>query len=174
MKMIVNVDKNWAIGLQNSLLVRIPNDLKFFREHTENQVVVCGRHTLESFPGQVPLPNRTTIVLSRNPKYTVRHALMARSVEDLFRVIEDNGFDPDQVYVIGGQKVYKDLLPYCDKAYVTKVDFSYEADAYFPNLDQDPDWDCVEVSEEQTYYDLIYHFTTYERTGNLKRPELSE
>ncbi|MDD6450675.1 MAG: dihydrofolate reductase [Lachnospiraceae bacterium] len=174
MKMIVNVDKNWGIGLHNSLLVRIPNDLKFFREHTENQVVVCGRHTLESFPGQVPLPNRTTIVLSRNPRYTVRHALMARSVEDLFRVIEDNGFDPDQVYVIGGQKVYKDLFPYCDKAYVTKVDFSYEADAYFPNLDQDPDWDCVEVSEEQTYYDLIYHFTTYERTGNLKRPELSK
>ena len=107
--MIVNVDQNWGIGLKNQLLVRIPADLKFFREHTENHVVVCGRHTLESFPGQVPLPNRTTIVLSRNPKYNVRHAIMARSVEDLIGILKEEGYDLDDVYIIGGQKVYQDL-----------------------------------------------------------------
>ncbi|MBQ1750286.1 MAG: dihydrofolate reductase [Lachnospiraceae bacterium] len=168
MKMIVNVDQNWGIGLKNQLLIRIPADLKFFREHTENHVVVCGRHTLESFPGQVPLPNRTTIVLSRNPKYNVRHAIMARSVEDLIGILKEEGYDLDDVYIIGGQKVYQDLLPYCDTAYVTKVDYEYEADAYFPNLDNDEDWECTEVSEEQTYYDIIYHFTTYTRKNPVE------
>lgn len=163
MKAIVNADKNWGIGLHNELLVRIPSDLKFFRTKTEGNVVVCGRHTLESLPGQRPLPNRTTIVLSRRPDYAVKGALVAHSDDDLMELIDREGFDSDAVYIMGGQKVYETLLPYCDTAYVTRVDYSYEADAFFPDLDKDPAWVCTETGEEQTYYDLIYHFMTYRK-----------
>lgn len=165
MKLIVNADRNWGIGLRNELLVRIPGDMKFFRNHTTGHVVVCGRHTLESFPGGVPLPDRTTVVLSRNPDYVVKKAIMARSTEDLFRIIRDRGFDPEEIYVIGGEKVYRELLPYCDTAYVTRVDMSYEADAHFPDLEKDPAWELTEMSEEQTCYDIIFHYTTWKRTG---------
>lgn len=160
-KMIVNADKNWGIGLKNELLIRIPNDMKFFRAHTLNNVVICGRHTLESFPGQRPLPDRTTIVMSRNPKYSVPKAEIAHNIDELLKMVENY---PDQeIYVIGGERVYRDLLPYCDTAYVTRVDMEYEADAFFPNLEADPEWEMVDESEEETYYDVIYHYTTWKR-----------
>ncbi len=161
MKLIVNADKNWGIGLHNELLVRIPNDMKFFRNHTVGHVVVCGRHTVESFPGQRPLPNRTTIVMSRNPKYEVKNGIIAHSVEEVLELVKE--YDTDDVYVIGGEKVYRDLLPYCDTAYVTRVEMEYEADAHFPNLEEDEEWELVDTSEEETYYDIIYHYTTWKR-----------
>ena len=140
MNLIVAVDKNWAIGYGNKLLVSIPQDMKFFRETTSGKVVVMGRKTLESFPGGQPLKKRTNIVLTGNPNYPA-----------------------EDVYVIGGESVYRALLPYCDKAYVTRIDHAYLADTYFPNLDEDPEWKMTKVSDEQTYFDLEYVFTIYER-----------
>ncbi len=161
MKMIVAVDKNWGIGKNNDLLVSIPADMKMFRTETSGKVVVMGRKTLESFPGGLPLKNRTNIVLSGNPDYQVKGAIVVHSLQELLEEIKK--YPKDQVYCIGGDSVYKMLLPYCDTAQVTKIDFAYEADRYFPNLDEMPQWQVVAESEEQTYFDLEYRFVRYER-----------
>lgn len=161
MNIIVAADKNWAIGKNNSLLVKIPADMKMFRRETEGKVVVMGRKTLESFPGGMPLKNRTNIVLTANPNYQVKGAVMVHSMEEL---LEEAGKYPSQmVYCIGGDSVYRQMLPYCDTAYVTKIDFAYEADSYFPDLDKRPDWKVTAVSDEQTYFSLVYEFVKYER-----------
>ena len=161
MKMIVAVDKNWGIGKNNDLLVSIPADMKMFRTETSGKVVVMGRKTLESFPGGLPLKNRTNIVLSGNPDYQVKGAIVVHSLQELLEEIKK--YPKDQVYCIGGDSVYKMLLPYCDTAQVTKIDFAYAADRYFPNLDEMPQWQVAAESEEQTYFDLEYRFVRYER-----------
>ena len=161
MKMIFAVDKNWGIGKNNDLLVSIPADMKMFRTETSGKVVVMGRKTLESFPGGLPLKNRTNIVLSGNPDYQVKGAIVVHSLQELLEEIKK--YPKDQVYCIGGDSVYKMLLPYCDTAQVTKIDFAYEADRYFPNLDEMPQWQVAAESEEQTYFDLEYRFVRYER-----------
>lgn len=161
MNIIVAVDKNWAIGKDNQLLVSIPADMKLFRQETMNKVVVMGRKTLESFPNGLPLKKRTNIVLTGNKDYKVKDAIVVNTVEDLLKEIEK--YPKDQVYCIGGDSVYKLLLPFCDTAHVTKIDFGYEADRYFPNLDEMDDWEITDESEEQTYFDLEYQFVKYER-----------
>ena len=161
MNIIVAADKNWAIGKDNGLLVSIPADMKMFRQETTNKVVVMGRKTLESFPNGLPLKNRVNIVLTQNKDYFVKDAIFVRSIEELLEEIKK--YDPDDVYCIGGDSVYSQLLPYCDVAHVTKIDFAYEADSYFPNLDEDPEWEVTAESEEKTYFDLEYQFVKYER-----------
>ena len=161
MNLIVAVDKNWAIGYGNKLLVSIPQDMKFFRETTSGKVVVMGRKTLESFPGGQPLKKRTNIVLTENPNYEVKDAVVVHDIGSLLEELKQ--YPAEDVYVIGGESVYRALLPYCDKAYVTRIDHAYLADTYFPNLDEDPEWKMTKVSDEQTYFDLEYVFTIYER-----------
>lgn len=118
MNIIAAVDKNWAIGKNNELLVRIPMDQKFFRDTTTGKVVVMGRKTLESFPNGLPLKNRTNIVLTHNPAYQVKDAIVVHSMEELHRELEK--YDTNDVYVIGGQKIYEQLLDECDVAHITK------------------------------------------------------
>ena len=161
MNLIVAVDKNWAIGLQNKLLVSIPADMKFFRETTIGKVVVMGRKTLESFPGGQPLKKRTNIVLTRDKNYQVKDATVVTSIEALLEELKK--YDEEEIYVIGGESIYRALLPYCKVAHVTKIDHAYEADTYFPNLDEMEDWEITGVSDEQTYFDLEYEFVKYER-----------
>lgn len=163
MNLIVNVDKNWAIGLGSKLLVRIPQDMKYFRSMTTGHVVVMGRKTLESFPESKPLPNRVNIVLTRDRGYQAPGALVVHSMEELKEELKK--YSGEEIFVIGGGQVYRELLPLCDKAYVTKVDRAFDADVYFPDLDQDPQWKMTKVSEEQTYFDLEYVFAVYERTA---------
>lgn len=161
MNLIVAVDKNWAIGYQNKLLVSIPEDMKFFRNETTGKVVVMGRKTLESFPNGLPLKNRTNIVLTRNPDYKVKGAEVCGSVEEALELI--SAYPPEDVYIIGGDTIYKQFLPYCDTAHVTRIDHAYMADAWFPNLEQDPEWELTGESEEKTYFDLEFCFCKYER-----------
>lgn len=161
MKIIVAADNNWGIGKNNQLLVSIPADMKMFRQETTGKVVVMGRKTLESFPGGLPLKNRTNIVLTGNKNYDAKGAVVVHTIEELLEEIKK--YPSDQVYCIGGDSVYKQLLPYCDTAHVTKIDFTYEADSYFPNLDEMEDWYVAGESEEQTYFDLEYRFVRYER-----------
>ena len=161
MNIIVAADKNWAIGENGKLLVSIPSDMKFFRQTTTGNVVVMGRKTLESFPGGLPLKNRTNIVLTRNENYKVKDAIIVHSIEELMEELKK--YPAEDVYCIGGDTIYKQLLPYCDAAQVTKIDFAYIADSYFPNLDEDPQWHVAAESEEQTYFDLEYKFVRYER-----------
>ena len=152
MNLIVAVDKNWGIGYQNKLLVSIPEDMKFFRSETTGKVVVMGRKTLESFPGGRPLKNRTNIVLTRNPHYQVKDALKKYPSED--------------IYIIGGSSIYREFLPYCDVAHITRIDHAYEADTYFPDMDDMPEWKLTGQSEEKTYFDLEFTFCRYERQEN--------
>lgn len=161
MNLIAAVDRNWAIGNKGQLLVRIPNDHKMFRQETLDKVVVYGRKTLETFPLSQPLDRRVNIILSKNPNLQVRHAQVVHSVEQLLEVCRE--YPSEDIYVIGGASVYRQLLPYCDTAHITKIDYAYQADAYFPNLDEDPDWEITADSDEQTYFDIAYQFVKYER-----------
>lgn len=161
MNAIVAVDNNWAIGCKNRLLVRIPADHKNFRQETTGKVVVLGRKTLETFPQGMPLPNRTNIILSTNPEYKVKDAVVVHSKEELDTELKK--YPTEDVYIIGGESVYRMMLPACDVVHVTKIDHDYEADAYFPNLDKDDEWEITAESEEQTYFDLPYYFVKYER-----------
>ena len=161
MNLIVAVDKNWAIGLKGDLLVSIPQDMKFFRETTKGKVVAMGRKTLESFPNGLPLKNRVNVVLTSDKNYKVKDAVIVYSVGEM--VAELKKYKEEDIFVIGGETVYRQLLPYCKKAYITKIDHAYHADTYFPNLDNDPEWEMTGISDEQTYFDLEYVFTLYER-----------
>lgn len=160
MKLIVAVDANWGIGCKNELLVRIPADQRFFRETTTGNVVVMGRKTLESFPGGKPLKDRVNIVLTKENRESINGEVIVHSVEEALEEIKKYS---EEIYIIGGETIYRQFLPLCDEAYVTKIDHKYEADAYFPNLDEDADWKMTEESEEQTYFDITYTFTKYER-----------
>lgn len=161
MNLIVAVDENWAIGNKNELLISIPADHKFFRQETTGKVVVLGRKTLETFPQGLPLKNRTNIIMSTNKTYQVKDAVVVHDVEELLEELKK--YDTEDVYIVGGESVYRQLLPYCDVAHVTKIDHAYAADAYFPNLDEMPEWQITADSEEQTYFDITYHFLKYER-----------
>ncbi|MCX4323687.1 MAG: dihydrofolate reductase [Lachnospiraceae bacterium] len=161
MNAIVAVDNNWAIGSKNNLLVRIPADHKNFRQETTGKVVVLGRKTLETFPQGMPLPNRTNIILSTNPNYQVKDAVVVHDKEELDAELKK--YPTEDVYIIGGESVYRMMLPECSVVHVTKIDHDYEADAYFPNLDKDDAWEITAESEEQTYFDLPYYFVKYER-----------
>lgn len=161
MNLIAAVDKNWAIGKDNGLLVSIPADMKFFRETTIGKVVVMGRKTLESFPNGLPLKNRVNIVLTTDYSYQVKDAVIVHSKEELEEELQK--YNSEDIYVIGGESVYRLLLDACDTAHITKIDYAYEADAFFPNLDENPDWEIVADSEEQTYFDLEFYFLKYQK-----------
>lgn len=161
MNIIVAADKNWAIGFQNKLLVSIPADMKFFRQTTTGNVVVMGRKTLESFPNGQPLKNRVNIVLTSDRSYEVKDAVAVHSIEELLAELKK--YNSEDIYVIGGESIYRQLLPYCDLCHVTKIDHEYQADTYFPDLDTDEEWALTGISEEQTYFDLEYVFARYER-----------
>ena len=165
MNLIVAVDKNWAIGYQNDLLVSIPADKKFFRQETTGKAIIMGRKTLESFPNGQPLKNRTNIVITRKKDYQCKDAIVVHSVEEALEAVKD--VKSEDIYVIGGGEIYKQMLPYCDLAHVTKIDYAYQADTYFPNLDELEDWELTGISEEQTYYDLVYEFCRYERKSKM-------
>lgn len=161
MNAIVAADENWAIGRKGDLLVRIPADHKMFRQETLGKVVVLGRKTMDTFPGGQPLMGRTNIVLSANESYTVKGAVVMHSIEELLEELKK--YRSEDIYIIGGTSVYEQLLPYCDVVHVTRIDHSYEADAFFPNLDKSPEWEITADSDEQYYFDLTYHFVKYER-----------
>ena len=161
MNVIVAADKNWGIGKDNKLLVSIPSDMKFFRQTTTGKVVVMGRKTLESFPNGQPLKNRVNIVLTSDKNYKVKDAIIVHDLDELHKELEQ--YSSEDVYVIGGESIYRQLLDECDVAHITKIDYAYDADAYFPNLDEKEEWQITEDSDEQTYFDLEYYFLKYER-----------
>ena len=161
MNIIVAADKNWGIGKDNKLLVSIPADMKMFREETTGNAIVLGRKTMETFPGGKPLPNRDNIVLSRKSDLKIPGATVVHDISELMEVLKQ--YDSNRVYVVGGETIYEQLLPYCDTVHVTKVDRAYEADAHFPNLDQMPEWEITAAGEEQSYFDTTYRFVKYTR-----------
>lgn len=161
MNIIAAVDKNWAIGFQKKLLTRIPNDMKNFRKMTLGKVIVMGRKTLESFPGGQPLEQRTNIVLSGNLSYCVKGAIVVHTLEELDAELEK--YHSEDIFVVGGESIYRQMLNQCETAYITQIDHAYQADTWFPNLDEMPEWKKTEIGEEQTCFDLEYCFIKYER-----------
>lgn len=158
MRIIVAVDENWAIGCGNSLLHSIPEDMKYFREKTMHQVVVMGRATLESFPGGNPLKNRVNIVLTK--RHTLdRDVLLCHSTDEVLQLVKEY---PDQeIYIIGGEMVYREFLPFCDLCLITKMKASYPADKFFENLDKHEDWVLASEECHQNEAGLEYCFCEY-------------
>ena len=163
MQLIAAADARWGIGKDGKLLVSIPADMKNFKTVTAGKTVIMGRKTQESLPGKRPLAGRRNIILTRQADYAAEGFETASGVEELLKLIE--GTDPDDVFCIGGAEIYRLLLPYCDKALITRIDHVYDADAFLPDLDEDSAWKLVEESDEQVFFDLTYHFCTYQNTA---------
>jgi dihydrofolate reductase len=163
MNIIVAVDKKWGIGNKGKLLVSIPRDKKLFREETTGKVIIMGHNTLLSLPGAQPLAGRENIVLSRDKSLSIKGATVLNSVDACMDYLKKNNIKDSDVFVIGGESVYNDFLPYCDVAHITYIDYEYEADRHFLNLDMSNEWSLVLETEEETYFDIPYTFRLYKR-----------
>ena len=154
---IVHVDKEWGIGKGNDMMFSLPKDMKFFRETTMGNTVVMGGNTLRSFPNQKPLKNRVNIVLSRGQ---VRDdCIIVRSYEELKNTLKAR--QNEEIFIIGGGEVYRELLPYCHRALVTKVEAIGGAEVFFPNLDELENFVCVNEGEAIEDNGFVIRFTTY-------------
>ena len=162
MKMIASVDENNAIGNGGELLIRCKDDMKRFRRLTMGGVVIMGRRTFMTMPNQKPLPGRVNIVLTHNGKGIDDDAIVVGSVEELMPVLSD--YSDRDIWVIGGQSVYEQLLPYCDECDLTRWLCTKSADAFFPKLDADDGWTLTECSEEFSCEDVCYRIETWKRT----------
>ncbi len=159
MKLIVAVDETWGIGKNGDLLLSIPDDMRYFREKTRRAVLVMGYNTLLSFPNGKPLPNRMNLVLADIEGVVAPGTVICDSMEQLFSIIRD--MNADDIFVIGGGYTYRQFLPYCDTAYITKMRFSGDADTFIPNLDELEEWRVEETSEEREHEGVKYCFVTY-------------
>ena len=157
MNVIVAVDQNWAIGKDGDQLVYLSEDLKRFKSLTTGHPVILGRKTLATFPGGRPLKGRRNLILSRNTDFAPEGAEVFSDVETL------RAAAPEDAFVIGGASVYRQLLPWCDTAYVTKIDRTFPADCYFPDLEQDPAWERTEESAPLEQDGIVYRYLTYRR-----------
>ena len=157
---ILNADKNYGIGKKNGLLFNLPLDMKFFRETTKGHVVCMGENTLISFPGSKPLKNRTNIVLSADETHNYEGVINVHSFEEFLHKIKEYSLK-DDVYIIGGASIYRQTLPYVDKVLLTKVDEDGGAEVFFHNLDEDPNFECVEEGEVINDNGHDIRFTTY-------------
>lgn len=159
--LIASADVNWGIGLQNHLLARIPEDMNFVSGKTKGKVIVMGRKTLESFPGGKPLPNRLNIVLTQNRNYTADGAVLVHSMEELLEYV---GSIKGEIYVFGGESIYRQLIPYCTRAYITRIGEKFKADAFLPSFDDFKEWKLVkEEGWKKSKTGIDYQFTEYIR-----------
>ena len=158
MELIVAVYDDWGIGCEGTQPVALSADRKFFREMTRGAMVIVGRRTIDDFPGKKPLPGRINVALSRKggeiPGFTV-----CKSPEEAAELAKT----VDRAMVIGGGSVYRQMLPMCDKAYITKVHCAIDSDTYFPNLDEDPDWELAEVLQAGEEDGISYEMCLYRR-----------
>ena len=165
MDLIVAVDSNWGIGKGGTQTVVIPEDRKHFRTLTDGGAVIVGHRTLLDFPGGKPLPGRRNIVFSRREDLTVDGATVVHTQGELCAALA--GEDPGKVFVIGGDSIFKLLLPYCARAYVTKIDAVPESDSFFPNLDALPNWVLEDPGTVKTHEGINYAFQVYKNTSPL-------
>ena len=158
MNLIVAVYDDWGIGKDGTQPVALSADRKFFRQTTRGAAVIVGRRTIEDFPGQQPLPGRTNIALTRSGKEIPGFTVCA-SPEEAAEVAKQS----ECAFVIGGGSIYRQMLPYCDFAYVTKVHIAPESDTFFPNLDEDPAWKLEEILESGEENGVFYEMCLYKR-----------
>lgn len=161
MILIASAGLNWEIGLNNELLFYAPDDMKFFKSQTSDNVVIMGRRTFESLPGKKPLKNRQNIILSTDKNFSVDGASVYHSVDELLDAVKD--INDRKVFVIGGASIYETLLPYCDTAYITQFYATKTADRFLPDLSQSDEWKLTSRSEKQNYEGLEFTFDIYNR-----------
>ena len=158
MELIVAVYDDWGIGCCGTQPVALSADRKFFREMTRGCMVIAGRRTIGDFPGGKPLPGRVNVALTRSgaeiPGFTV-----CASTEEAVELAKT----AQRAMVIGGGSIYRQMLPYCDTAYITKVHTTIDCDTYFPNLDEDPEWVLAEVLQSGEENGIAYQMCLYER-----------
>ena len=157
---ILSADKKWGIGKRNGLLFSLPLDMKFFRTTTSGHVVAMGENTLLSFPNSKPLKNRTHIVLSADETHNYEGVVNVHSFDEFLQKIKEYSLNED-VYIIGGASIYNQMIPYVDKVLLTKVDEDGGAEVFFHNLDEDPNFECVEEGEVINDNGHDIRFTTY-------------
>ena len=158
MELIVAVYDDWGIGKDGTQPIALSADRKFFRETTKGAMVIAGRRTIADFPGQKPLPGRVNVALTRSgqeiPGFTV-----CATVDEAVQLTKT----AQRAMVIGGGSIYKQMLPYCDTAYVTKVRVTPESDTFFPNLDEDPQWHLAEILQSGEENGIAYEMCRYQR-----------
>ena len=167
MNMIVAADRNWGIGRDNGLLASIPTDMKYFRQHTLDKVVVMGRKTLESMPGQRGLPRRINYVLTSNQEFEAERCIAVHDEYELFDAIAD--YEPDDVFLIGGASLYNRFYRYCDRLYITKIDADLDADAFIVNIDEDEDFEVISQSDLVEENGLTFRFLVYGKKDRADR-----
>lgn len=165
MNIIADVNSKWGIGANGKLLYHIPQDMSFFKQKTMGKTIVMGRKTFESLPGNHLLTGRKSIVLSKNTDFKPEGAEVFSSVDGLLKCLEKE--NSDNIFVIGGGEIYSALLPYCNRAYITKVEDNSYADVFMPNLDKDPHWEAVAKTREFVSHSHLFSFVTYERVKNI-------
>ena len=158
MELIVAVYDDWGIGAGGTQPVALSADRKFFRETTKGACVIAGRKTLGDFPGGKPLPNRVNVVISRG-EVNMEGVIVCHSPEEAAEVTKQY----PRVMVIGGGSIYRQMLPFCDTAYITKVHACPESDTFFPNLDEDPQWEIAEELLSGEEDGIRYEMCLYKR-----------
>lgn len=167
LKAIVAVCEDWGIGRDGGMVVANGADMRHFVRATTGRPVIMGRRTLESFPGGKPLKNRRNIVLTRDPAFCREGVEAVRSLDEGLAAVAGE----PEAWVIGGAQVYRQLLPLCSEAVVTKNDCVRPADAFFPDLDADPAWEVASetppavIREGEGDAGIGYRFVTYRRIG---------
>ena len=158
MELIVAVYDDWGIGCCGTQPIALSADRKFFRETTRGAMVIAGRKTIGDFPGQKPLPGRVNIALTRQdlelPGFTVCHS--PEEAVELAKCAE-------RCFVIGGGSIYRQMLPWCDRAYITKVHTTTESDTFFPNLDEDEAWYVDRTLQSGEENGISYEMLLYRR-----------
>ena len=157
---ILSVDNKYGIGKNNGLLFHLPLDMKFFRETTRGHMVFMGENTLLSFPESKPLKNRINVVLSQDPTHNYEGCENVHNFDEFIKKLQENGRISD-VFVIGGASIYRQTLPYVDKVLLTKVNADGGATVFFPNLDEDPNFKCVDEGTPIKDGEYEIRFTSY-------------
>ncbi|MEG1986691.1 MAG: dihydrofolate reductase [Clostridia bacterium] len=165
MKTIVAVDSTWGIGKNNDLLFSIPEDMQFFKQTTLDKIIVMGSNTLLSFPSSKPLKHRTNIVLWPGEKKR-DDCIIVNSINELSETLR--GYSTDDTFIVGGAMFYKTMLPYCDTAYITKVQSNGQATVFFENLDKLPNWSLISESSPINNGNYTFTFCTYKNNSPLK------
>lgn len=158
MELIVAVYDDWGIGKDGTQQIALAADRKFFRETTRGAMVIAGRRTIADFPGQKPLPGRVNVVLTRT-KQEIPGFTVATSPEEAMELAKT----AERAMVIGGGSIYRQMLPMCDTAYITKVHCTPESDTFFPNLDADPEWELESVLQSGEEDGIAYEMCVYKR-----------
>ena len=161
MNLIVAVDENWGIGYKGDLLIKISEDLKYFKKITLNQNVVMGQITFESLPNKKPLKNRTNIVLTNDKNFFSEDIIICYGIPQVLDYVKNSD---KETFIIGGESIYRQFIPYCTKAYITKIYHSFKADKHIPNFVDSKEWNLVEKSEIfETEEKVNYQFLVYDK-----------